>query len=236
MGKKFSFVVRMGDTFKIDRIIRSKGDADRAIEAVRTKLVEHKVSDKILKWEMDGFRCESLVENHSEVIRCLSNDLVTYMLAIGMVAVSAPKPRLAPVAARVSPAGKNQKVQLYITVIDWDGIVFRMNRVIRNSEAAERAICDFDTNLAAVPQKITRSGAALDLRLKISYRHADSPFLATHIDYIFNRDDCRRAVETLQEELTRLLSLKIEAPAPTPTASRYPAMLREMADRLEQAA
>lgn len=38
MGKSFNLVVRMGNVFKVNRVIRSMEDADRAIEAVRVKL------------------------------------------------------------------------------------------------------------------------------------------------------------------------------------------------------
>lgn len=98
MRKEFHLLVRKGDEFKISRIIRSKEDADRAVEAVRTKLEVHKVKKAVLYWKWEGLQSNSWVEgpgSYSDVISHLSTALLLKMLAIGMVEVSSTSPRLA---------------------------------------------------------------------------------------------------------------------------------------------
>jgi len=145
-----------------------------------------------------------------------------------------------------------KRILLYVTATSEGTKSFRMNRVIRDREAADRAITDLRCKLgntvvwARPPvdeeEKWRYSPHAgplrigYDLRLKTSLRRDDSPFMATYVEYLVDSEDCSYSLESLSKELDYMLrSLEIKG-SPAVSNITYPAMLRDLADSLEKLA
>ncbi len=65
MEKSFKFHVRMGNKFRIERIIRSVEDVLLAMEAVQRNLEKHQVMGAVLSWKWDGLQCKYWVGDPS---------------------------------------------------------------------------------------------------------------------------------------------------------------------------
>jgi len=95
-------------------------------------------------------------------------------------------------------------VKLYINSVN----NFRINRTIRTIDGASRVIRDLveKLNEAFTTNWPNDYGS---IRLKVSLRFGDSPYLSSRIYWLINKDTCMEALTDLQGELYRLvLSLK----------------------------
>jgi hypothetical protein len=98
MEKSFKLEVRMGDIFKISRTIRRQEDAKWAIEDVKRKLenIEEGL-DLTLTWNIDGMRNWAVVRDYITniyVVKCISDSVLVYMRAIGMIEMADKKPAI----------------------------------------------------------------------------------------------------------------------------------------------
>jgi hypothetical protein len=96
MGKSFKLEVRMGNVFKINRVIRGMVDANNAIVDINRKLSAStsKLVSK-LAWNIAGIRQAGPVGNtdfNQATLERLVGDIRIHMANLGMIAVSEKKP------------------------------------------------------------------------------------------------------------------------------------------------
>lgn len=100
---------------------------------------------------------------------------------------------------------ENTCIRLYATTIN----NFRFNRVIRTPEAAEFAINELQTKLAATDagQRRINDVRYSSLRMKISLRARYDSFLETKTYYLRCEAHCKDAVEELRQKLQQMMTV-----------------------------